>query len=722
MTELHEAQDKSHIRLPISLFLLSVGTVLYSLAVFRLISFFIMPSLFFDLLLVCFPIGAALGTRLGQGEAKRQFCKALPVMQVVMLITVVATLTLKHFDYMRENLLFHVDPMRVLVQIGIFALIYSPFFMAYGAAEYLGYVAGRGVLARRMNSVYAVFLFGAAAAFALSLVQPVVGVSRLLVMAIGLVSLAKLAASGRLATGLILELLVLAVALGYPGTDKFFMQWFKSTKPMTVADYKSRVPGTRTLYSGWGKFAYFEVLEQETPYGTVNVGFYNDTSQWLYRRGQGPKDFRDAVLEPFVEGARRAVVIGAGGGRDVKLARDAAVAEIVAIEVEPAVPQVIRGPLREQFDGVYDLPGVQVIVGDARSHLERMKDRFDMIFFWSVGGYPQTMLEPGNMIRTAEALRCFIERLTPRGIFAIGYDAVLDPEQILLRQYATTLSRLGAHLVGFQHGQPAQEYMLLALSPSAGPEELDHWRETIATLSDTVQVIAGESLQEPGFTPVTDDRPYMAGNIRNILTPEQVLFLFFVLGGIVAAFGLASFVSFLRTPTGGPGAAARLLLVSFLLGVNFVLLEHLAVLEIFRRSYVYYDAVMIGMTAFLTLTGAGSFMLRGRWLALAIALGIAVATCLLFALIPATRWGNGLSLLLLTAVTGSMFPTYFEANPQSQLQIFALDAVGGATGALLAFFVPILYGFAAFETLGWVVFIIAGLAMLIGSRRRIASA
>ena len=43
------------------LFSLSFATVLFTLAIFKLLSFFIMPSLFFDLLFIGFPIGAFIG-------------------------------------------------------------------------------------------------------------------------------------------------------------------------------------------------------------------------------------------------------------------------------------------------------------------------------------------------------------------------------------------------------------------------------------------------------------------------------------------------------------------------------------------------------------------------------------------------------------------------------------------------------------------------------------
>ena len=71
--------------------------------------------------------------------------------------------------------------------------------------------------------------------------------------------------------------------------------------------------------------------------------------------------------------------------------------------------EAIQGPLREPFKDVYNAPPVEAYVGEARSWLEASDERFDLIMLMSVGGYPQLMLEPGNMIRTIEAFQVFDE-------------------------------------------------------------------------------------------------------------------------------------------------------------------------------------------------------------------------------------------------------------------------------------------------------------------------
>ena len=127
--------DFSPARLATALFLLSCATVLFTLSLFKLLSFFIMPSLFFDLLFVGFPIGAFLGARFFQIRPS-SFRATLWILQLVMLLSIVAALSCKHFDYLRANL-FEVELHRLLGQMATFTGFFIPFFCAYGLSEYL---------------------------------------------------------------------------------------------------------------------------------------------------------------------------------------------------------------------------------------------------------------------------------------------------------------------------------------------------------------------------------------------------------------------------------------------------------------------------------------------------------------------------------------------------------------------------------------------------------
>lgn len=716
-------------RFAAALFLLSAGAVLFSLSLFRLISFFIMPSLFFDLLLVCFPIGAG-AAMFWKGDSSVRFVKALPFLQLVMAGTILATLSLKHFDFMRSNLLFDQSPFSIFIQIAIFSLIYSPFFMAYGATEYLGYLAGRERLSRRMNGVYAVVLFGAATAFVVGLAQQYIGITRLFVISLATITAVKVVLnSGKLPLRLI-EAAVFLGLLVYPGTDELFMQLFKSNKNFSVADFKRDVAEkaaisgrnitAETLHQGWGRYSYFEVLQIQDEERRTLTGFYNDMSQWWYLPGsESEQDFRESMLQPFLKDARSVCVVGCGGGRDIKLAREAGVERMLAIDVEPAIASVIQGKLSAEFENVFSQPDVQLLIGDARTYLEQHDDRYDAIFFWSVGGYPQLMLEPGNMIRTQEALGLFLSRLENNGCFFVGYDRALDPDMVLLRQYATTLAAEGAHVAAFEnHAQTINEFALIALSPNATPEQIAAWNTKLEQLPTqvagrSVTRIPSDDLDQPNFSPVVDDRPYLGGNIRNVLSPENIRQLLYLIG--VTLVVIVSAIWYLLSNTDDEHQQPRvgIQLLSVMLGMNFILLEHLVVLEVFRSTYTYSDALILGVVLFLTFTGLGSLLVKDAWLKTCVfASWIGPVVWLAFPQAGGTWVALG-ALLVATMVTGNLFPLLFERNAKARLYIFALDAIGAAIGAMMSFFLPILFGLTVLRQVALVVYFVTCIAMLV---------
>jgi hypothetical protein len=116
-------------RLGAVLFVLCFATVLFTIALFRLLTFFIMPSLFFDLLFIGFPPGAMLGAYLFN-VTKASFIKTLWGLQAAMLFSGLAMLACKHFDYLRAHL-FDVELHRLFAQILVFTGFFLPFFRLF---------------------------------------------------------------------------------------------------------------------------------------------------------------------------------------------------------------------------------------------------------------------------------------------------------------------------------------------------------------------------------------------------------------------------------------------------------------------------------------------------------------------------------------------------------------------------------------------------------------
>lgn len=650
------------------LFLLSFATVGFTIALFRLLTFFIMPSLFFDLLFIGFPLGALAGVYLARIN-RRDFLKTLWLLQGAMLFSILAMFACKHFDYLRAHL-FDVELRQLFAQMLIFTMFFLPFFIAYGMSEYIGYQLGRSRLKGRMPVVYAIYLFGAAAAYLFSeFMFPLLGATRLLGLPLLLVGLAMLALSPahRARQLLILQQVVLLALLVTPQLENGFLRLYKGQSFESTHAYAQR--GFESIYQEWGKYSLIEVMHAP---GTDNyVGFYNDIIQWWFAPANGyiAHSIGMLPLNRVPEGGRIAI-IGAGAGRQVQYARKLPrhFEQILAIEIEPEILAAVKGPLADRFDHVYDDPKVELLNHEARSFMEQSDGRFDLIYLPSVGGYPQMMLEPGNMIRTLEAYRTLGEHLTDRGILAIWYPAVLDPRTILTEQYVHTLESpdIGLTVRAFRN---RGEFLILAARHEALLPTLDEVREFY--LAPAIErfgrgfagffidnpIVVDKTWEMSEFHPIHDDQPFLAGNVQHIFSVQQVGKLFQLVGGLLAIFAVLLMLMVHRKGRLViPGRSySQLVLISLLVGANFLIIEHYLILVLFKKLYVYRDALVLGAISFLVMTGLGSSLITARWRPLFQFIGGLFVLLLLAYHETLPPWANVMLLAPVAFVTGSFF-------------------------------------------------------------------
>jgi len=699
------------------LFLLSFATVAFTIVLFRLLTFFIMPSLFFDLLFIGFPLGALAGAYFFR-ISQQSFLRTLWILQGAMLFSIAAMLACKHFDYLRAHL-FDVELQRLFLQMLIFTALFLPFFIAYGLSEYLGYQVGRRLLSGRMPVVYAIYLFGAAGAYLFAeFMFPLLGATRLLGIPFLLVALAMLmlGPAPRLRRVLLVTQTAVVVLLFLPQVEGGFLKLYKGTSPQSTHAYAGM--GFATIHQEWGKYSLIEIMQ--APGMDGYAGFYNDIIQWRFAPATGffAHSMGMLPLELAPAGGRIAI-IGAGAGRQVQYARKSErdFEQILAIEIEPAVIDAVRGSLAERFDHVYEDSRVQLAVHEARSYMEASDERFDLIYLPSVGGYPQMMLEPGNMIRTIEAYRTLAGHLTEQGVLAIWYPAVLDPRTILTEQYIHTLEspEIGLQVRAFRN---AGEFLILAARRAEYLPALDdvtafHLQPAIARFGENFAPFFIDPVRRVEktwdnslFRPIRDNQPFLAGNVQHIFSLQQVGILFALVLGLLLGFaGLLLVVLRKRGNPGIPGRSfPQLVLISLFVGANFLIIEHYLILALFQKLYVYRDALVLGAISFLLITGLGStFISPARRPLFQLAGGLFILLLLLLqeSLSPLAS----LALIAPVAfVTGSFFPALFEAAAENPLGVFAADSIGAAIGSMASFFIPIVFGFDWFFVFASIIF------------------
>ena len=710
-----EEATGSTARLAIAMTGLSFSAVLFTLSIFKLLSFFVMPSLFFDLLFIGFPLGAYWAAR-ETTEDVESVRRGLVNVRLAIVFSVVCSLFAKRIDYLRAHL-FDVSLLHLMRQIALFSAMFLPFFVVYGMAEYTCYRVGRRRFGGRVRGVYALALFGAAIAYPFfQSLLPTLGMARMILTSAAALAVSNLALSDRRGASRVkLEIAVLAAVALIPGLESRFLDLYKGSGAQSTREYKNQ--GYHQSFQKWGRHSLCEILRSKDQ--RSYYGFYNDLFQWEYSPKFGFDKPALGTAPISLYGMKsRVAIVGSGGGRQVRFAlRRTKPREIVAIELEPAVFDAVRSPkhLLKQFGHVYEHPLVIPIAGEARGYFEKNHDRFDLIYLPSVGGYPQMMIEPGNMIRTLEAYRLMRDRLTEHGVLAVWYPAGLDRDGILTRQYVRTLRLLGMPTGCYRN---AHEYLVLAFRDhSTIPPDpakigrqylIERWKNSDPDWYLSAIPHAIEVDKDPNFRPITDDRPFLAGNISHILSIKQVNILYSSAG--VTLFAAMAAVWFAQcrgreSPVAGRSIGS-ISFLAFLVGANFLMIEHTLVLDLFRRQYVYDDSLAWGAVIFLMFSGMGSLIDSKLALrAITIAALIAMATTLIL-----TDHLSPVVVVLLyapvAAATGSFFPALFDRASKNPLSVFAFDAVGAATGAMISSYIPIVFGFRAGGAISAAVFAI----------------
>jgi hypothetical protein len=407
----------------------------------------------------------------------------------------------------------------------------------------------------------------------------------------------------------------------------------------------------------------------------------------------------------------RVLVLGAGAGASVWLAKQHGASRVDAVEVNPAIPAVMSRWKRFAGD-VYAEPGVRLVIDDARRYLADTDERYDLIeLALALTGnvHAQASGMEANLY-TVEAVELYLRRLTPTGVLVLIHS---DPGNAY-RQLLTVIDALGAVGVPRERAldgiavltdprpDTAYRYLLVVRAspmPLAVVEALDVlpaellWGpgdppERAAELLDPAQLGATAA---DDLTPVHDDRPYFFQNTRGLVATALAE------PGRLWIFAGAVVLALLLVVERGRDARAclRPAVVATGLGAAFLCVE----LALIQRFTLAAGGTLYAMSfvlfALLAWSAAGALLLGGRWrrrergvtwacLAAALAVG---ATALLvrdlawLEAIPSDAVRLLLVAVLLAPVgvtLGGPFPTLLAHHGDPPSRIASLWAINGA--------------------------------------------
>ncbi len=408
----------------------------------------------------------------------------------------------------------------------------------------------------------------------------------------------------------------------------------------------------------------------------------------------------------------RVLVLGAGAGASVWLAKKYGASRVDAVEVNPAIPGVLAR--WKHFAGdVYHQPGVRLFIEDARRHLTDTTERYDLIELALALTGNVHAEQPSGMeatLYTVEAVQLYLSRLAPAGALVLIHS---DPGNAY-RQLLTVLGALEAIGVARERAlegivvlrdprpETAYRYMLIVRT---SPLPLD--------VVDGLDVAPAELLWGPGdpperrdelldraklgataaddLAPVHDERPYFFQNTKGLRATAlaQPGRLWVLAGALVLVLVLVVERGRDARPFLRPAVVATFLGAAFL-SVELALIQRFTLAA---GGTLY--AVSFVLFSLLAWSAAGALVLGGLWRRLArgvswacVAAALAVASTAL--LVRHVEWLDAIAsdagrLVLITALLapaglaiGCPFPLLLARHGEPADRIASLWAINGA--------------------------------------------
>ena len=138
-------------------------------------------------------------------------------------------------------------------------------------------------------------------------------------------------------------------------------------------------------------------------------------------------------------------VLGAGGGAGILMALRHAAQEVDAVELNPNVPELLRGKFRDFSGGLYDRPEVRLHRGEARAFVETARESWDLIDLTLLDSFAGSAMGLGavgeNYLYTREAFEAYLQHLRPGGVLAVTRWVRMPPREEL-KLFATAVAAL----------------------------------------------------------------------------------------------------------------------------------------------------------------------------------------------------------------------------------------------------------------------------------------
>ena len=522
------------------------------------------------------------------------------------------------------------DPAAVIVVSAM------PFAVA-GVAVSHYYEARR---ARRAAATYALDLSGAAAACVASVFLLVgVGVDGALLFLAGLSGGAAVLASTRTAPPSRATWLLLAALCGVlPGAASLYRSHWPDPLLNRHSSVDKQLPRLlrergEVIDTAWSAVGRADLYQtpKEPDIKLILTDAMNSTA-FVSADLQGFQRLFASV--PYAVGPiRKALILGSGAGLEVHIARAAAVPDVEAVELNPAIVRLVR---RWKGFGapIYDQPGVTLFVDEARKFVLIGRRRYDLIqmsLVLTATAQSGTYALAEGYLYTEEAFRSYLEHLEPNGSLAMIDDSLqrtLKDTVTVVTVFERTFGLRSdeamqrvAVLVNPREWEPGYKYLLLVSPEPLSAQRIRRLGEEIARRPLDCLWLPGVAA-DPEFQalatngprafvqaasinlePPTDDRPYLNNFAKAPADVLRLLGPYLILSALTfAALALVFVTDGMSRGAGGRRSTA----LAGIYGVGFMLMEmgllHKLTLAVGGPTYV----LCVLLFALLLYCGLGS--------------------------------------------------------------------------------------------------------------------
>lgn len=630
----------------------------------------------------------------------------------------------------------------------------------FGAVALVPFVPA-GVLGARLFSdgrsrvswVYAAEMAGVAAGgwAGVLLLDAVGGLRALLLLALAASGAGILTLAGwrRALAGAELAALGLAWVLG-PGFPPLALE--RGASPDKTLLHVLRTPGHPILGNWWNAFGLTTLVG--SPAGQPRLLFLDaGAGSYLLPRRRVVGLPTVAVVPYSIWHPRTVLDIGAGAGADAVAAVASGARRVVAVDINPALPRVMRG--QAAFSGgVYLGHRIRLVVADGRRYVERTSGRYQAVVLdlvYSQAAQAGTYALAEGYAFTVQAFRAYLRHLAANGVLVVVSHQAVEGSRALF----TALE--AAHTLWHMPYREALRHVLLVFTPTADPQArptllvLQRWPFTVGELMTRVLPALSDAglsplyipyvfpgtlagLAAPGaslrtflegapynYGPTTDNQPFFFQFTPGLPSP---LWAWLALSAV--AWGVALLVLRKRGEArGSPGVAAALVLT----GAAFAAVEVVTVSSaslVAGYPTLAFAAVLMGLGVGAGLAGGrlrpgnASAARASAWAAVAVGLTVLGYPALADA---AVRWPGpasflaflmSLPLVPVGLVLGRVFPSLLAALPPEDAgRGYALSALGSMSAAVLTEAVALTWGFAA---AGWSAAVAYGLSAWLARR------